>query len=399
MGVVKVAGNKWLSAYFLFSQDERQKVKADFPDYSKIEVAKETRQRWVTINPALKRQYGQQSLDSRRHNENAMTAYKPQKKKKDPNATKHLPSTSTKIVPNRRIRKQKIESAPVPKLDRGKQQKKKKKNLQMAKEGRRKYGQDMATYRQKSNPSASDPEETTFTSTKRAPNRLKRKQELKSTPLPKLDRVIDSFLTEQSATDKSHVQTETGPTTYKPQKKKKKKDPNAPKPSLSAYFIFRQEERMKLRAENPSYSICEVAEELGRRWTVMPTEVKQRYQQMAEEGRRKYGQDMATYHQGSNPPAPEVTTSLPSTSIKIAPNQLMRKQKLESAPIPKLIPVIDTFLTEHSETENSQAQTETDALTYLPLDELADELMNQSGFENKTMNVGLDLKTACGVYF
>merc|ERR1712029_918895 len=350
--VVKVAGNKRLSAYFLFSQDECQKVKADFPDFSKIEVAKETRQRWVTIDPALKRQYGQQSLDSRRENENAMTAYKP-------------PFTSTKIVPNRLIRKQKIESAPVPKLDRGKQQKKKKKNLQMAEEGQRKYGQDMATYRQKSNPSASDPEETTFTSTKRAPNRLKRKQKLESTPLPKLDRVIDSFLTEQSATDKSHVQTETGPTTYKPQKKKKKKDPNAPKPSLSAYFIFRQEERMKLRAENPSYSICEVAEELGRRWTVMPTEVKQRYQQMAEEGRRKYGQDMATYRQKSNPSFsdPEETTF---TSTKRAPNLLKRKQKLESTPLPKLDRVIDSFLTEQSATDKSHVQTETGPTTYKP---------------------------------
>ena len=68
---------------------------------------------------------------------------------------------------------------------------------------------------------------------------------------------------------------------------------------------------MKLKAEYPRYSICEVAKELGRRWNVMATGVKQCYLQMAEEGRWKYGQDMATYCQGSNPSAadPEVTSS------------------------------------------------------------------------------------------
>merc|ERR1712107_195426 len=41
------------------------------------------------------------------------------------------------------------------------------------------------------------------------------------------------------------------------------KDPNAPKKPLSAYFLFSQEERLKVKAENPDYSITEVAKELG----------------------------------------------------------------------------------------------------------------------------------------
>merc|ERR1712079_284653 len=44
------------------------------------------------------------------------------------------------------------------------------------------------------------------------------------------------------------------------------KDPNAPKKPLSAYFLFSQEERLKVKAENPDYSITEVAKELGKRW-------------------------------------------------------------------------------------------------------------------------------------
>merc|ERR1711994_1025583 len=84
---------------------------------------------------------------------------------------------------------------------------------------------------------------------------------------------------------------------FKPQKKKK--DPNAPKQPLSAYFIFSTEERLKVKEENPGFSICEVAKELGRRWAEMDPGVKQRYQQRAEEERQKYDNDMANYRQGN----------------------------------------------------------------------------------------------------
>ena len=82
------APKKPLSAYFLFSQDERLKVKQEFPDYSITEVAKELGRRWASIDPALKAQYEQRYQESRKQYEHAMTAYKPQKKKKDPNAPK-----------------------------------------------------------------------------------------------------------------------------------------------------------------------------------------------------------------------------------------------------------------------------------------------------------------------
>jgi hypothetical protein len=76
-----------------------------------------------------------------------------------------------------------------------------------------------------------------------------------------------------------------------------------PKQPLSTYFLFSQEERLKVKAEHPSYSICEIAKELGRRWAVMSPEVKQRFQQMAEQARQKYDQEMAAYRQ-ANPTPP-----------------------------------------------------------------------------------------------
>merc|ERR1719251_212950 len=151
------APKKPLSAYFLFSQEERLKVKAENPDYSITEVAKELGKRWVTLNPDIKNSYEQRYQDARRVYESEMNTYKP----------------------------------------------------------------------------------------------------------------------------------------------KKKKDPNAPKQPLSAYFIFSTEERLKVKEENPGFSICEVAKELGRRWAEMDPAVKQRYQQRAEEERQKYDNDMANYRQGN----------------------------------------------------------------------------------------------------
>jgi len=87
---------------------------------------------------------------------------------------------------------------------------------------------------------------------------------------------------------------------------KPKRDPNLPKQPLSAYFLYSQDERLKVKAEHTNYSICEIAKELGRRWAVMTPEVKQRYQQQAEQGRQKYDQDMAAYRQANpRPPVQE----------------------------------------------------------------------------------------------
>ena len=154
------APKKPLSAYFLFNKEERIKVKAEFPDYSIIEMAKEIGRRWAYIDPVIKQSYEQRYQESRRQ-----------------------------------------------------------------------YEQDMQEYQ---------------------PSR------------------------------------------------RKIKDPNAPKQPLSAYFIFQNEIRLKIKNEHPSYTIYDVSKEVGRRWADMAPEVKQPYKQMAEENRRKYDIEMAAYLRGKS---------------------------------------------------------------------------------------------------
>ena len=70
-----------------------------------------------------------------------------------------------------------------------------------------------------------------------------------------------------------------------------------PKKPPSHYLLFSQEERLKIKIENPSFSTSECAKELSRRWSVVSPVEKQRFQQLAEQARNKYDQDMATYRQ------------------------------------------------------------------------------------------------------
>ena len=55
----------------------------------------------------------------------------------------------------------------------------------------------------------------------------------------------------------------------------------------------------QVKEHNPSYSICDVAKELGRRWADMDKPTKDRYQARAEEERQKYDVEMAAYRQNT----------------------------------------------------------------------------------------------------
>jgi len=78
-------------------------------------------------------------------------------------------------------------------------------------------------------------------------------------------------------------------------KQRKKKDPNAPKRSMSAFFWFSQDERKKVREANPKFGVGEVAKELGRRWADIDPVLKKKYEGLAEEDRKRYSQAKTDY--------------------------------------------------------------------------------------------------------
>jgi len=84
---------------------------------------------------------------------------------------------------------------------------------------------------------------------------------------------------------------------------RRKKDPNAPKRALSAFFCFCNDERPAIRAANPSYGVGDVAKELGRMWGECDEAAKKKYVALAEKDKERYARAMAAYKSGGPPAA------------------------------------------------------------------------------------------------
>lgn len=79
-------------------------------------------------------------------------------------------------------------------------------------------------------------------------------------------------------------------------KKKKEKDPNAPKKPLSAFMHFSTLNRALIIQEKPELKFTGIAKESGHRWReVLTPEDKARYQKLAEEDKARYAKEMETY--------------------------------------------------------------------------------------------------------
>ncbi|XP_031340324.1 high mobility group protein B2-like isoform X2 [Photinus pyralis] len=87
-------------------------------------------------------------------------------------------------------------------------------------------------------------------------------------------------------------------------KRKQIKDPNAPKRSLSAFFWFCNDERSKVKSQNPEYGVGDIAKELGRRWAEADSDVKSKYEAMAEKDKARYEKEMTAYKKKNNPAMP-----------------------------------------------------------------------------------------------
>ena len=78
-------------------------------------------------------------------------------------------------------------------------------------------------------------------------------------------------------------------------RKKKKKDPNAPKRPLSAFFLFCADERPNVKAKFPQYSVGETAKELGERWSKVSADLKAQYEAKASQEKQRYERESEDY--------------------------------------------------------------------------------------------------------
>ncbi|XP_009236479.3 nuclear autoantigen Sp-100 isoform X3 [Pongo abelii] len=102
--------------------------------------------------------------------------------------------------------------------------------------------------------------------------------------------------------DKAHYEREMK--TYIPlkgEKKKKFKDPNAPKRPPLAFFLFCSEYRPKIKGEHPGLSIDDVVKKLAGMWNNTAAADKQFYENKAARLKEKYKKDIAAYRAKGKP--------------------------------------------------------------------------------------------------
>ncbi|KAL9096744.1 MAG: hypothetical protein Q9165_001232 [Trypethelium subeluteriae] len=80
---------------------------------------------------------------------------------------------------------------------------------------------------------------------------------------------------------------------------KKKKDPSAPKRGLSAYMFFANENREKVRDENPGIKFGEVGKILGEKWKGLSEKQRAPYEAKAAADKKRYEEEKAAWQGGA----------------------------------------------------------------------------------------------------
>lgn len=80
---------------------------------------------------------------------------------------------------------------------------------------------------------------------------------------------------------------------------KRKKDPNAPKRGLSAYMFFANDQRDKVREDNPGIKFGEVGKLLGEKWKELSAKEKEPYEKKAKADKERYEREKVEYAGGA----------------------------------------------------------------------------------------------------
>ncbi|KAL4785689.1 high mobility group box domain-containing protein [Aspergillus varians] len=76
---------------------------------------------------------------------------------------------------------------------------------------------------------------------------------------------------------------------------RKKKDPNAPKRGLSAYMFFANDNREKVREDNPGITFGQVGKMLGEKWKALSEKDRKPYEEKAATDKKRYEEEKAAY--------------------------------------------------------------------------------------------------------
>jgi len=105
-------------------------------------------------------------------------------------------------------------------------------------------------------------------------------------------------------------------------RKRAKKDPNAPKRALSAFFFFSQVKRPEVQAGHTEWKVGQVAQELGRMWKLLTEEEKKVYEKMAIDDKARYEVEMTDYK--------STGIAAPPRKAPCMPNSIPQQQQMNA---------------------------------------------------------------------
>ena len=79
-------------------------------------------------------------------------------------------------------------------------------------------------------------------------------------------------------------------------KKKAKKDPNAPKRNMSAYFLYSMFARPQVKEDNPDASFGDIARIISQQFKDLSDKEKKKWERKAAEDKERYQREMAAYN-------------------------------------------------------------------------------------------------------
>ncbi|KAJ0049922.1 hypothetical protein NL108_005232, partial [Boleophthalmus pectinirostris] len=108
----------------------------------------------------------------------------------------------------------------------------------------------------------------------------------------------------------------------KPRKEKKQKDTGGPKRPMSAYMLWLNSSRERIKSENPGISITEISKKAGEMWRQLGKEEKEEWETKAGEAKRQYDKAKKEYKESGGG-----ESSMPKKEKKKAGKKEERKRK------------------------------------------------------------------------
>ncbi|KAI6046558.1 high mobility group box domain-containing protein [Pisolithus marmoratus] len=126
-----------------------------------------------------------------------------------------------------------------------------------------------------------------------------------------LQSVVDATPTVSRKRKLAEVTEEVG---KKRKREKKAKDPNAPKAPPSAYIMFQNDVRTRVRADHPGLQYKELMGLISKQWNALSPEKKQPYFDKVNDAKKNHEVDMAKYI-AEHPGPEEGSTSKPAKKV------------------------------------------------------------------------------------